>query len=99
MKLLFGFIFVFMLAITTWATMEEGVVEGFWHIVQYRWGWATLADTYFAFLTFYVWVFSREKGLARRLGWFVAIMALGNLAMSVYVLRQINSGRTLGPAA
>jgi hypothetical protein len=40
-------------------------------------------------LTFYVWVFYKEPRWAPRLLWFVAIMALGNIAMSAYMLLQL----------
>ena len=53
------------------------------------WTWATLADAYFGFLTFYAWVFYKERGFAARVGWFVAIMLLGNIAMAIYVLTQL----------
>ena len=95
LKLLFGFIFVFMVVITTWASLQEDVVQGFRHVVEYRWGWATLADTYFAFLTFYLWIFMRERNLVPRIAWFVGVMALGNMAISAYILLQIYKGRSL----
>jgi len=94
-KLLFGFILVSMLAVTGWASLQEDVFTGGAHMLQYRWGWATLADAYFGFLTFYVWVFYRERALVARVSWFVAIMALGNIAMSTYVLWQLFKRRPL----
>jgi hypothetical protein len=46
-------------------------------------------DAYFGFLTFYVWVFFKESRHLPRIAWFVAIMLLGNMAMSAYVLLQL----------
>jgi predicted permease len=46
-------------------------------------------DAYFGFLTFYVWVFYKETRWLPRLLWLVAIMLLGNMAMSSYVLVQL----------
>jgi len=94
-RALFGAIFLFMIWITVWSSLEESVVAGFFHVIQYRWGWATLADAYFAFLTFYVWVFTREKSAVARVCWFVGIMLLGNLAMSAYVLWQLRGTKPL----
>jgi hypothetical protein len=53
------------------------------------WTLATLLDAYCGFLTFYVWVHYKERRWWRRIGWFVAIMLLGNMAMSTYVLLQL----------
>ena len=89
---LFVAIILLMLAVTTWATLEENVLAGFFHVTNYRWGWATLADAYFGFLTFYCWVAYREKTTRARIGWFVAIMTTGNMAMSVYILMQLRKG-------
>jgi hypothetical protein len=50
---------------------------------------ATLFDAYFGFLTFFVWVCFKERRLAAKVIWFVLIMALGNIAMSGYVLIQL----------
>jgi hypothetical protein len=48
-----------------------------------------LLDAYFGFLTFYVWVWFKERRFLPRAAWFVAIMLLGNMAMSAYVLLQL----------
>jgi len=44
-------------------------------------------------------VFYKERGLGARLGWFVAIMLLGNFAMATYVLTQLVRLRPGEPAA
>jgi hypothetical protein len=48
-----------------------------------------MLDAYCGFLTFYVWLLYKEPRWLPRIGWFVAIMLLGNMAMSVYVLYQL----------
>ena len=53
------------------------------------WAVATLFDAYFGFVTFFVWVCFKERSLAAKVIWFVLIMALGNIAMSGYVLIQL----------
>jgi hypothetical protein len=50
---------------------------------------ATLFDAYFGFITFFVWVAYRETKLWVKALWFVLIMGLGNIAMSLYVLIQL----------
>ena len=42
-----------------------------------------------AFLTFYGGVCYKERTTGARVGWFVAIMLLGNMAMAAYVLLQL----------
>lgn len=53
------------------------------------WAVATLWDCYLGFLTFFVWVCFKERSPALKVLWFVLIMCLGNIAMSVYVLIQL----------
>jgi hypothetical protein len=91
LKSLFASIFVAMMVYTSWASLQQpithwrGLIAGpdrFWTV-------ATLLDAYFGFVTFYVWVcFKERRWLARGL-WLVAIMVLGNMAMSAYVLLQL----------
>ncbi len=94
-RMFFSGIFVLMVAVTVWASLEESVAAGFFHVIQFRWGWATLADAYCGFLTFYAWVLTREKTLVSRAAWFAAILILGNLAMSAYVLLQLRGNQPL----
>ncbi len=89
LMLLFAVILVGMLAVTTYASLERAVWAAGSELLSDRWFQATLADAYFGFLTFYVWVAYKEPGLWRRLAWFLLIMLLGNIAMSVYVLIQL----------
>lgn len=89
--ILFTLILVVMVTLSIWASLEESVVEGGYHLTQYRWGWATLADTYFGFLTFFVWVYLRERTTVSRIIWFVLIMSLGNMAMATYALLQLRA--------
>jgi hypothetical protein len=50
---------------------------------------AVSSDAYFGFLTFYAWVFYKETAASARVGWFLAVMLLGNIAMAVYMLIQL----------
>ena len=53
------------------------------------WFIATLFDTYFAFLWFWLWVAYEETSWLVRNLWLVLILALGNIAMAAYVLLQL----------
>lgn len=89
LRFLFLVIVLAMIAGTIWACLEEDVFDGGSHILRFRWGWMTLADAYFGFLTFFVWVAYKETSLVSRLAWFMAIVILGNIAMSIYALLQL----------
>lgn len=101
LRLIFGFIFLSLFAYTTWASTQQavwdwrGLVDG----PDRWWTIATLIDAYYAFLTFYVWVFYKETRALPRLGWFVGIMLLGNMAMAAYVLLQLARLREGEPAS
>lgn len=91
LRALFAFIFVSLLAYTSWASFQQPLTEwrGLTTPPDRWWTIATLIDAYYAFLTFYVWVFYKERGAVARVGWFVGIMAAGNMAMAAYVLLQL----------
>jgi Protein of unknown function (DUF1475) len=88
---MFTAIILAMIAVTTWATLHQSVTAwgGLAAVPDRYWTIATLMDAYFGFLTFYVWVAYKESRWLPRIGWFVAIMLLGNMAMSAYVLIQL----------
>ena len=89
LRILFLVVLVSMIAVTTWAGSERNLFEAGGELLRNPWGVATLADAYFGFLTFYVWVAYKERTALARVVWFILIMALGNIAMSVYVLLQL----------
>jgi hypothetical protein len=53
------------------------------------WTLATLIDAYYGFLTICAWMLWKETGALPRALWFAAIMLLGSIATSAYVLRQL----------
>jgi hypothetical protein len=91
LQILFGFILVTLAAYTTWAGTRQSMFDwgGLTTPPDNLWTIATLIDAYYGFLTFYVWVLWKETRALPRILWFIAIMALGNIAMSAYVLRQL----------
>lgn len=92
LRLLFGAILAVMLFVTTKASLEQPLWN--WQGLSAgnpdrAWTIATLADAYCGFLTFYAWVFYKEARPVARAGWLAAILLLGNIAMSIYVLLQL----------
>lgn len=89
LRLVFLAILGVMLAATLSASLDYSILEVGDRIGDDRWFIATLADAYCGFLTFFCWVAYLERGCLRRLGWLVAILALGNIAMAVYMLIRL----------
>jgi len=82
----FGVVLITMLTVTSWAQLQTSLWDTPRAILLHPWFIATLCDTYFGFLTFYTWLAYRERTLLARLLWLIAILALGNIAMSSYML-------------
>jgi hypothetical protein len=100
LKLLFGGILIYMIAMTGWVNIHKSILasgnEFSW--AGSPWAVATLFDAYFGFTTFYVWVAYKERSWAAKIIWFLLIMGLGNIAMSSYVLIQLFQLRSEQPA-
>jgi hypothetical protein len=88
---LFAFIFVSLTTYNVWVSTQQSVLHwgGLTTAPDNLWTIATLIDAYYGFLTFYMWVLWKERRALPRIGWFVGIMLLGNVAMSAYVLLQL----------
>ena len=89
--LLFSAIFIAMLLCTGWASTQQAVLQwgGLTTGPDRAWTIATFMDAYCGFLTFFAWVVYKEQRWLPRIGWFIGIMLLGNMAMSAYVLLQV----------
>lgn len=88
LRFLFGGIFLAMTIVTVNASMERSVFDN-GHLLRDAWFQATLCDAYFGFITFCVWVGYRERSRLKKSAWIVAVLLLGNFAMSGYVLWQL----------
>ena len=86
---LFVIILLAMLIVTTLASLEQNILEAGRQLLPDRWFQATLLDAYCGFLTFYLWVAYKEKEWWKKIVWFLLIMALGNIAMSTYMLIRL----------
>ena len=99
LKLLFGGIFVFMVVMTIRTGLAVSLSAAWPSYAANPWAIATLYDAYFGFVTFYAWVFYKERRVWKRVLWFLLIMGLGNIAMSFYVLIQLFRLRPEEPAS
>jgi hypothetical protein len=99
LKLLFGGVFVFMVVMTIHTGLTVSLSAAWPSYAANPWAMATLYDAYFGFVTFYAWVFYKERSVLPRALWFLLIMGLGNIAMSFYVLIQLFRLRPEEPAA
>jgi hypothetical protein len=101
LRLLFGGMLLSLLGWTVWASTQQPVWawQGITTGPDRWWTIATLIDAYYGFITFYVWVWFKESSPVARLAWFIAIMSLGTMAMSTYVLLQLARLRPDEPVA
>ena len=99
LKFLFGFIFVFMVVATIRTSLQISLWTAIPSFAASPWAMATLYDAYAGFLTIFVWVAYKEDSLWKRVLWFVLIMGLGNIAISLYVLIQLSRLKPTEPAS
>jgi hypothetical protein len=91
LRLIFTVILLTMIVVTTWASLRQPVWEwgGLTTAPDNGWTIATLFDAYFGFVTFFVWLAYKQRRWLPRIGWLIAILLLGNMAMATYVLLQL----------
>jgi predicted permease len=86
---LFLAVFTSMLGVTSWASLRCPLFAVPHEVATHPWFIATLADAYWGFTTFWVWVCYKQTSAFARAAWFVAILLLGNIAMSAYCLDEL----------
>jgi Protein of unknown function (DUF1475) len=89
LRFAFAFVIIAMLCVTSWASSVVALWKTPREVATHPWFIATLFDTYFAFLTFWLWLAWKERAWIPRLAWLVAILLLGNIAMAAYMLIQL----------
>jgi hypothetical protein len=89
LRALFSLILLAMLVVTIQASLHTPIWQLPPSLTGDPWFRATLFDAYFGFLTFFIWVAYKEASWGRSVLWFVLIMLLGNIAMSIYMLIQL----------
>jgi len=71
---LYGFILAVMIAVNVWASFAGGnVIPAGAVIWNLPWGRATFFDTFFGFLTFWLWTAYQEKNWFRRIAAYMLI--------------------------
>lgn len=89
LKIIFGFILISMLCVTSWASVELNLFTHLPVLIKDPWVIATLFDAYYGFITFFLWVSYKENSFILKVMWFILIMLLGNIAMAIYMLIQL----------
>jgi hypothetical protein len=89
LRIAFTAVLITMLCVTSWASAVLPLWQTPRSLLLQPWFLATLFDCYFGFLTFYLWVAYRETTWLARTLWLIAILALGNIAMSAYMLLSL----------
>jgi hypothetical protein len=99
LRFLFTVVLLSMLWVTTWAGLQCPLFAVPRAVATHPWFIATMFDAYWGFTTFFVWVCFKQVSWTARIAWFLAIMALGNIAMSSYWLSELYGVRTDGKVA
>jgi hypothetical protein len=89
LRIAFTGVLLTMLFVTGWASTVLPLWQTPRSLLLHPWFIATLFDCYFGFLTFYLWLAYRESRWLARALWLIAILALGNIAMSAYMLLSL----------
>lgn len=89
LRALFLVVLASMLGVTTWASLQCPLFAVPHEVFTHPWFIATMADAYWGFVTFFAWVCYKQVSWPARTAWFVAIMLLGNIAMSCYCLAEL----------
>jgi hypothetical protein len=96
LRLLFTAVFLSMIWVTSWASHLCPLFAVPRAVSTHPWFIATMFDAYWGFTTFFVWVCFKQLSWTARLAWFLAIMSLGNIAMSLYCLSELYMVKTDG---
>ena len=91
LRLLFCAVLASMLSVTSWASLHCPLFAVPREVYAHPWFIATMFDAYWGFITFFLWVCFKQTSITARLAWFVAILLLGNIAMSAYCLSELFS--------
>jgi hypothetical protein len=89
LRILFVAIIASMLGVTSWASFRCPLFAVPSDVAAHPWFVATLFDAYWGFITFFVWVCWKQTSSLAWTAWFVAIMLLGNIAMSAFCLAEL----------
>jgi hypothetical protein len=80
-----------MLYTTIETSIASNLLEEWPTLVAIPWMQATLIDFYINIAFIFLWVVYRERTLAAKTGWLVALVCLGSMATAAYVFLQARS--------
>ena len=89
LRLFFGIVLLSMIATVGWACVQVPLWDLPASVSGHPWFIATLADVYWGFLIFWLWVAYKETSWASRLLWLIGMLALGNITAALYALLQV----------
>lgn len=89
LRFLFIVVIGSMVALTGWASHACSLFGIPAEVLHHPWFLATLADAYWAFIAFFVFVAWKQRDGLSRVSWFVAIMLLGNISIAAFFLREL----------
>ena len=89
LRVLFVAVLASMIWVTTWAGLQCPLFDVPRAVATHPWFIATMFDAYWGFTTFFVWVCFKQTAWSARGAWLVAILLLGNIAMSAYCLSEL----------
>jgi hypothetical protein len=90
LRILFTVVLASMLGVTSWASFHCPLFAVPPAVYSHPWFIATMFDAYWGFTTFFVWVCFKQTAWSARAAWLVAILLLGNIAMSAYCLSELS---------
>jgi len=90
LRVYFTFVIAAMLLLTVQASLQQDLLTGAAALWPDGWFRATLADAYFGFLAFWLWIAYRERTWGARLAWLAGVLLLGNFAMAGYALLALS---------
>jgi hypothetical protein len=86
LRTFFAVVLATMLLVTGWAGSQVALWDVPREVGMHPWFLATLADAYWGFFVFYVWIWYKEPSWVARAVWLLAVVLLGNIAMAAYGL-------------
>ncbi|MDY7094759.1 MAG: DUF1475 family protein [Acidobacteriota bacterium] len=89
LKLFYLFALAVMTAGTVAASLDRDILIAIDELWSDPWFRVTIFDTYFAFLTVYLWVAYKERSWLARAVWLLLFLGLGTFAYAVYILREL----------
>jgi hypothetical protein len=88
-------ILVLLVGASLWAAMHQPLWEwsGLTRAPDNGWTIVTLLDLYCGLAIFWMWILKQERSVATRTAWLIAILLLGNIATSAYLLVHMKRGQ------